>query len=58
MLSGKELQANELLGKIIDLMRYEGWKVDSPYDIENFIKDYASHRQCFQTGRFKELEES
>lgn len=43
----------EVLGKIIDLMRAEGIKVDNPYDFENFIEDNASHSDLFATGRFK-----
>jgi hypothetical protein len=43
---------NEILGKIIDLMRAEGLDIDSPYDVENFFTDYGSHNDMFETGRF------
>lgn len=48
----KELNMNEILGKIIDLMRTEGLEIDSPYDIENFFEDYGSHSDMWDTGRF------
>jgi hypothetical protein len=43
---------NEILGKIIDLMRAEGLDIDSPYDVENFFEDHGSHSDMFETGRF------
>ena len=39
----------DLLGKIVDLMRASGWKIESPYDFENFMEDHSSHtdrRRC------------
>jgi hypothetical protein len=46
-----------ILGKIIDLLREEGVKIDSPYDFENFMADHASHSNLFATKRFKEEED-
>jgi hypothetical protein len=43
---------NEILGKIIDLMREEGLDIDSPYDVQNFFFDYGSHSDMSETGRF------
>lgn len=49
-----EIQKIALLGKIIDLMRAEGLKVESPYDAENFFQDYGEqHSYLVVTGRFK-----
>lgn len=44
-----------ILGKIIDLMRAEGVKLDDPYDFENFISDHAKHSDLFATGKFSDL---
>jgi len=53
----KILTRDSLLGKIIDLMRKEGVKVDSPYDFENWFEDNANHTELFKTGKFKQDEE-
>lgn len=47
-----EAKANKIVGKIIDLLRSEGVKVDTPYDLENFFEDYCSHSQQRATGKF------
>jgi len=45
----------KILTKIIELLREEGVKIDSPYDLENWLADHAqSHSDMFQTGLFKE----
>lgn len=46
-------KAIEILGKIIEMMRAAGEKMDSPYDFENFVADYGSHSNLFATGKFK-----
>ena len=46
------MDANVLLGKVIDLMRAEGLEVESSYDVENFFEDHGSHTNMFDTGRF------
>lgn len=47
----------ELVGQMIDLARSQGYRMDSPYDFENFIMDHADqHTDLFATGRF-EVEE-
>jgi hypothetical protein len=43
----------EVLGKVIDLLRAEGVKIDDPYDFENFMDENARHFQLFKTKRFK-----
>ncbi len=54
----KHKRAIEILGKIIDLMRAEGIKIESPYDVENFFCDYGeSHTYLVETGRFKHEED-
>lgn len=45
---------NQILGKIIDLMRAEGLDITSPYDVENFFEDHCSHSKMFKTGRFNQ----
>ena len=52
-----EKAKNELLGKIIDLMRAEGLEVKTPYDVEKFFEDHGSHSDMFKTGRFKNMDE-
>jgi hypothetical protein len=42
----------EVLARIIDLMRSCYIKLDSPYDFENWLADNASHSQLFATGKF------
>lgn len=44
---------NEILGKVIDLLRENGVEMDSPYDFENWVFDNATHTQLFATGKFK-----
>ena len=46
------MKPNEILGKIIDLLRENGVVVDSPYDFENWIEDHANHFELFKTKRF------
>ncbi len=48
-------QANEVLGKVIDLMKAEGVVVESPYDISNFFEDHGSHTNMFETHRFDDM---
>lgn len=43
----------ELLGKVVDLLRENGIRIDSPYDVDNFFEDCASHEKLMKTGRFK-----
>lgn len=51
-----EPKNNKLLGEIIDLMRAHGVKVESSYDLENWIEDYANDsRQFWATKRFDYL---
>ena len=45
----------EILAEVIDLLRSRGVEIDSPYDLTNWIEDYASHEQQFDTGRFDHL---
>jgi hypothetical protein len=45
--------ARTVLTKIINVMRNYGMRIDSPYDVENFIGDWGSHSQMFETGCFE-----
>jgi len=45
----------EILAEVIDLLRNRGVDIDSPYDLENWMEDYASHEQQFATGKFNHL---
>lgn len=45
-----------IMGEVIDLLRKEGVKVVSPYDVENFFGN-MSHSLMFETGRFPREEE-
>lgn len=47
-------RARYLVTGLIDFLRVNGVKIDSPYDFENFIEDNCSHTQLFATGRFDE----
>jgi hypothetical protein len=55
MKTKKKLSPRKMLGKIIDLMRDNGYAIDSPYDLENFFEDFGSHSDMFDTGRFDEM---
>jgi hypothetical protein len=44
-------QQLRIMGLVIDLLRKEGMKIESPYDVENFF-DNMSHSAMFETGRF------
>lgn len=43
---------NKILAEIVDVLRANGVKVDSAYDVENFFEDYMSHSDLFDCGRF------
>lgn len=51
-----ESESNQLLGKIIDMMRENGVKLVTPYDFQNWMYDNAkSHSKLFDTGRFDDI---
>lgn len=43
---------NKILAEIVDVLRANGVKVDSPYDVENFFTDYMNHSDLFDCGKF------
>jgi len=45
-----------IMGEVIDLLRKEGVKIESPYDVENFFGN-MSHSLMFETGRFPREED-
>lgn len=45
----------KILGKIVDLLRKNGFEIESPYDVTNFFEDHCSHENLFDTGRFNDL---
>jgi len=47
-------KAKEVVKNLVLWLREQGIKIESPYDLENFIADHCSHSQMFATGVFKE----
>lgn len=41
-----------VIWEMVGLLRLRGIKMDSPYDLENFIQDHCSHSQLFEAGAF------
>lgn len=56
MLSNEE-SAQKALKEIIQVLRQRGFDMDSPYDFDNFVSDYCSHSQLFDTGMFQQEED-
>ena len=42
-----------ILAAIVDVLRANGVKVDSPYDVKNFFADYCGYSALFECGKFK-----
>lgn len=44
---------NKILAEIVDVLRANGVKTDSAYDIKNFFEDYMNHSALFDCGKFE-----
>ena len=47
-MTDKKKQAQYVLECMITAMQKHGFKVESPYDVENFFDDYGSHTNIFE----------
>jgi hypothetical protein len=47
----------ELLKVVVELLRANGVKIKSPYDLENWIEDNVTHSRLFKTGLFGQIED-
>lgn len=57
-MSANQAEIVRVLGKVIDLMRAEGLKIESEYDFENFMTDHGcEHSILRKTGRFEDSED-
>lgn len=50
----KEKQ-NKILSEIVIVLKNNGIKIDSPYDVKNFLEDHGSNEDFLNCGQFKHL---
>ncbi len=45
----------KILRELVEVFERNGVKVETPYDIENFMEDHGRHEDFFECGKFNHL---